>query len=699
MKANRLIPALILPCQLALPALAQEVKTVDKAAIIEERIELLSEQNEAEEADYNTLFDELSYYYDHPVNLNNTDREELRALFLLSDIQIENLLNHIKENGKLISVYELQTIDAFDVSSILTIKPFIRLGSVEEKPHVGLRDMWKNGSNEVFLRHIRVLEDKEGYQPLDDSVLAANPDKRYAGSPDRLYLRYRYRFGTHVSWGFTAEKDAGEEFFAGTQQSGFDYYSAHFFLKNIGRIKQLAIGDFQLQLGQGLTMWSGMAFGKSSEAVSVKKNPALIKPYTSVDENRFLRGVASSVKTGDFTWTAFFSSKQIDANLNTDSLTTSPSGISFTSLQNSGYHRTPAELADKRAVGELIYGGHLAWEKGGLSLGATAVGSEWDAQWQKNVQLYNQFEFNENTLLNLGLDYNYIFRNINIFGEAARSDNNGMAFVNGAMVALDPKFSLAILYRNYQRDYQSLYSNGFAESSKTANEQGIYVGAEATPIKHITCSAYIDRFRFPWLKYQVNAPSDGLDFMLQAGWRPSRKLKIYLRYRQEDKTRNSSDDSLPIDIPEETDMKSLRLNTVCQLNDDWRIRSRVEVKRYTRGSEPADDGFLAFQDVMYKPLDRRWSFTCRYALFQTSSYDARIYAYENDILYYYSVPAYYYRGSRGYFIFKYRLARGIDLWLRYARTLYTDRNEIGSGLEKIENNHKSEIKTQLRIRF
>ena len=123
-----------------------------------------------------------------------------------------------------------------------------------------------------------------------DSALVASPNSRYLGDRNRIYTRYKYNYGNHISFGITAEKDAGEEFFKGSQPNGFDFYSAHFFLRNQGKIKQLAIGDYQAQFGQGLTFWSGLAFGKSADIMLVKRSAVGLKPYTSADENLFMRG-------------------------------------------------------------------------------------------------------------------------------------------------------------------------------------------------------------------------------------------------------------------------------------------------------------------------------------------------------------------------------------------------------------------------
>ncbi len=89
----------------------------------------------------------------------------------------------------------------------------------------------------------------------------------------------------------------------------------------------------------------------------------------------------------------------------------------------------------------------------------------------------------------------------------------------------------------------------------------------------------------------------------------------------------------------------------------------------------------------------------RFALFDTEDYDNRQYAYEKDVLYAFSLPAYNGRGTRQYLLLQYPLGPHLDLWLRYARTQLRDGDTIGSGLEEIHAPHKSEVKAQVRMSF
>ena len=77
----------------------------------------------------------------------------------------------------------------------------------------------------------------------------------------------------------------------------------------------------------------------------------------------------------------------------------------------------------------------------------------------------------------------------------------------------------------------------------------------------------------------------------------------------------------------------------------------------------------------------------------------RIYAYENDILYAFSIPAYYGNGFRTYLNMKYSLSGKVECWLKFANTHWTDRDIISSGYNQINGSNKTELKLQLRLKF
>lgn len=668
-----------------------------KNLVIEKRIEYLTENSEMSETDYTTVFDQLAYYINHPLNLNKAHFFELQELGLLTDIEINNLIEHINKNGKLLGLEELQTIEGFNKTTINLILPFVTLSPNTNYQTISFKNLVKYGNHELILRYQDVLEEKKGYSTISDEELEENPNTRYQGNSFKIYSRYRYQLSNQISLGIVAEKDPGEEFFSGSQKKGFDFYSGHFFLKNQGKIKQLAIGDYQAQFGQGLTFWSGLAYGKSADVTLVKRSSAGLKPYTSVGENQFLRGGGLALKFNHIESTWFYSRNTIDANIDSSDVDFSPYNV--TSIQQTGFHRTLGELEDKDALIQQIVGGHLAYKTRKLNIGFTGVYQDFNILFQPRLQSYSQFRNTANHQSKFGLDYNWVYKNFNFYGEYAKSKNAGSAFVSGALIALDPKISVSVLYRDYQRNFQPIASVGIGESSTTENEKGLYTGVIIKPLNKWTLSAYYDQFTFPWLRYGVDAPSKGHQFLTQVTYQASKKLSMYMRVRGKLKEKNTPIDFSGIDYLVNEKQTNYRYHIQYHISDNIQLRNRVEWVYYDLDESLPETGYLIFQDLIYKPKNRSYSFSFRYALFDTPSYSSRIYAYENDVLYSFSIPAYYNRGTRTYLTFKYKIKKGVDVWLRYALTYYDNVDVIGSGLEEIKENHKQEVKIQLRLKF
>jgi hypothetical protein len=680
---------------------------------IQQQLENIAENTQNEDADYTNLLDALNQFKEHPINLNNTTKEELQQLQLLNDIQINNLFTHIKKNGKLLTIYELQGINDFDVQTIRKILPYVRVSDNFNSSHFSVKEMFKDGSHTVLLRYARTLEDQTGFSSIDSAKLYSSQNSRYIGSPDRLYARYRFTYSNNVSWGITAEKDQGELFFKnnqrfnydwyekslkGNQKTGFDFYSAHFYLHNIRFIKSLAIGDYQATFGQGLTMWTGYSFGKSSDIMSTKKSATGIKPYTSVDENRFLRGAATTVSFKKFEATAFYSQKYVDANA-TDTMENGEVAA-ISSLQETGYHSTLGEIADKHTTLQTIYGGNIAYKATQFSMGITAAHYVLNTDLKKSLSTYSQFDYSSRTNTNIGIDYNLVLRNFNFFGEEAMSANGGKAFLNGVLVSLDPRLSLSVTHRYYERNYQNLLSNGFAENTMAANEKGLYVGIVAKPASKFTFTAYYDRFEFMWLKSGVSAPSHGTDYMAQLNFTPSRRFDAYFKIRSRTKFKNTAADIDDIDFIVPFTQTNYRINTSFTTIPSVKLKNRLEFVDYKVDDGKTMKGFMIYQDITYSKVGSKFSASLRYSLFQTDNYDTRIYVYENDMPGVYSIPAYYYRGSKFYLLLDYNLTRRIEIWVRYSQTVYDNKKVISEGsLTEIKGNTKSEIKAQVRFKF
>lgn len=129
------------------------------------------------------------------------------------------------------------------------------------------------------------------------------------------------------------------------------------------------------------------------------------------------------------------------------------------------------------------------------------------------------------------------------------------------------------------------------------------------------------------------------------------------------------------------------------------MRTRVELLWYDKKGTDPEQGFLTYAGIIYKPLAKNYSGNIRLQYFETDSYNSRVYAYENDVLYSFSIPVFYDKGYRYYINLNYDITRKLSMWLRFAQTVFHDKPTIGSGLDEIQGNKRTELKLQAILNF
>lgn len=662
-----------------------------KNSIIEQRIEdIANSLDEGQELDYTNLFEDLAYYFEHPLNLNSAEIDELREIHLLTDVQINNLQKHIARYGDLRSIYELQAVEDFDLSTIRSLTWFTTVEPVLSLQNFSMSEFWRESTHDLFIRYKRNLQLQEGFLPDPETGISD-----YAGSPDYLYSRYRLNYKKSFRAGFTLEKDAGESL-----EKGPDFYSAHAMYSGQTWLRRLVVGDFQALFGQGLTCWNGLAFGKSPFISNVKRNGIGLRPYSSVQEANFFRGGGITVGRKDIELTAFFSDKRVDGNVDesADSVLTDDEFI-LSSLPLGGLHRTESEIANKNLVREQVYGGNLKYTHRLFSVGLTAQQSRIDAQLLPTGDLYSMYRFSGSENAVVGADYQAVLGNANFFGEGARSANGAFSFINGFVAALHPNLTVSAVWRHFEKDFQNTKANVFGENSLTAsNERGLYAGIQANLTSKITLTTYADMVRYPWLRYRVDASSVATDYLAQLNYKPDKKNEFYLRYRRRNNMQNGASEDFIITAPVGTLQENWRINATYQVHPNVQLRSRAEWSLFSKENEESR-GFVIYQDINYKRLGSKATFTLRYAIMDCPDWDARIYAYENDVLYAFSILPYTGSGSRVYGMVKWDVARGVDIWVRYGAFLYNQTRVITEEIDDPTAKIKSDIHLQIRLQF
>ena len=663
-------------------------------AIIED---FVSDQEDAT-FDFNTLLENLEIFLEQPIDLNEADESLLRELHLLTDRQIDELLKYRRTAGKFIALYELQAIPGFDLNAVRRILPFVTIKGDTFDYNLSVLKMMRDGDNLLYLKWNTILEEQKGYAPR---APGEEDENRYLGDKNQYYVRYKHAYGYKLSYGFTAEKDRGEEFFTGSNKKGFDFYSAHFYLRDYSRlIKAIAIGDYGVSLGQGLIIYSGYSSGKSMFVTNIRRGGRVLRPYSSVNESAYFRGAAATLGVvKNLAITTFASYRNRDANFieSSDTLATEEA---FSAINLTGFHRTESELKNRNSAQQTSFGGSIKWKgKAGRHIALNTVYHRFSHPLNRKIKPYNQFSFNGQELLDVSLDYAFLLRNLSFFGETAMSDNGAIATVNGLQLGLNRNVDFAILHRFFPRDYQALNASPFSETRGAANESGIYLGMEVRATRHIKVAAYYDLWRHPWLRYNAAAPSRGREYRARITYHKKRTYECYLEFKNEVKQINQKNELFKTNALVDKHTFQGRLHFAFKLTKELELRSRIDAGFADVGTEKRKKGAVVYQDILYKPLEFPLSITARFALFDTDGFDTRYYSYENDLLYTFSIPAYYNVGSRAYINLRYRGIRHLVLEGRIAQLYWSNKDKIGSGLEAINGHTKTQVSLQVKVKF
>lgn len=651
--------------------------------------EILAVQDE--DLNYEELYENLAQLLSNPIDLNLITDEQLRGLYILNESQIQSFISYREEAGRILSVYELQAIPGFDKNSIQRLLNFVTVIDQTKAFNKSLlQRIISEKNNYLVLRYDRTVEDKQGY--LEHTL----PSSRYVGSPDRLYSRFRTSRPGDFSFGITAEKDAGESFawVPNKKQYGADFLSIHGQVLNKGKIKNLILGDFQAQFGQGLVLGSAFGIGKNAEAVTTIRRANIgFMPYTSLYEAGYFRGGAVSYSlTKRLVIHGMFSSRWRDGNSVQDS--TLETG-SISSLTYTGLHRTANEIEKRNTLHEQNIAAVINYKYKSLDVGMILHRTDFNIPIVRTPTVYNQFYFQGSQNTNASLFLNYNYKNFAFFSEAAKTIGEGIGITAGIIGSLTSSLDVSLHFRKYDRNFQAFYSNALAESSTPQNESGMYWGWKYQFNKQYSFSGYLDLFKFPWLRYKIYTPSQGNEWLLRFNYKPSKGVYLFAQVREESKVKNLSTDNNLY----QTGLGVKRnywINVDYVITPQLSFKTRVQFSSYKFGGA-ASKGMVLLQDVTWS--SRKFSISGRYALFDTDDYDNRLYVYEKDVWLAFSFPAYYGVGIRNYLLVQYTVSKKIDLWLRWAHVRYTDRDTIGTGSEAINGNTRNDLKLQARIRI
>ena len=650
----------------------------------------LTSEEDCEYDSWKNFYDDLCEIHDNPYNINTITKDQLETLPFLTPQLIENILYYQYTHGPMKSLGELQLVEDMDYETRQLLPLFIYVGEQEKKNAIPkLKNILKYGKQEILTRLDVPLYRKAGYMEYPDSVLAKYPNRKYMGNSLHHSLRYSFHYGTKVFWGLTADKDSGEPAF-GKANSTYDYLSAYVLIKNIGRMNTLALGNYRLHYGQGLVMNTDFSLGKTA-MLSTAGTGKGIKKHSSTSESGYFKGIALSYKVGKTDVSLFYSYNDRDANLD-DSLL-------ITSFKTDGNHRTPLELSKKHNVTDELAGIHLDYSFKGFHLGATAVYNRFNTSIKKSSQPYKAYDAIGNSFCTSGIDYVYNSHLLNFYGETAIGQGGGMATVNSLHLNISERYKLILLYRNYSKDYHALFANAFSEGGSVQNEEGIYLGADMKLSRTLNAKIYVDCFRSPWLRYQVSAPSKGIDFLSQFSWVPLKSIGLFFKYRFKSKEKDVKDENNNWLGLANKYQHRLQGQLNANLSPSLFLQTDLYYNQNIFLNAGHDSGYFLSQQVSWKPISNICKVDAGAGYFHTDSYDSRVYTYEKSLLYAFSFTSFYGEGMRLYCTVRVDCSDHFMLMAKYGHTKYFDRSTIGSSNEKINGSLKNDLYLQLRYKF
>ena len=629
---------------------------------------------DVEESYGEELLEQLEERAQTPINLNQTCREELEELPFLTAQQVEELTEYLDHYKPMRSLSELQMVKGLDYHTRRLLQCFVVAGE-ERKSSVWPKaaDLLKYGQHRMTATGKIPFYERQGDR------------NGYLGYKYRHDLRYQYTFGNRIKAGITAAQDAGEPFFTNKNSMGYDQYNYYVQLRDFGRLEELNLGHYRVQMGMGLVMNTSFHLGKLTTLQTMGRGLHTLSAHSSRSASNHLQGIAATVRLAkQWRVTAFASYQAIDATLNDD-------GTARTLLY-SGYHRTPTEIEKKHNTYETDLGASIGWHQGTLHINANAVYTRYDRSLQPMQNaLYHTYSAQGNSFLNMSLDYGWNNHRWAFSGETALNKRGAVALIHTVNCRVTDQLSLMLLHRYYDKRYTAQHANSFREGSSIQNEHGIYLGATWQPLRSWFVQGYVDYAHFSWPRYQVSASSDAFDALLSA--RYSRKRWTWnMRYRMHIRQHDNDTKKLIVN------QRSHRLRIAV----DWTTTSTLTLRTQGDGVVVSEQGTNS-RGIMIGQQARwqqRWlKVAATVAWFHSDDYDSRLYQYEPSTQYDFSFPAYYGHGIRYSLMMQADIGKHLALATKLGVTNYFDRSVIGTGLQQIDQSSMADLLIQLNVKL
>ena len=588
------------------------------------------------EVDYEQLQTDLYTLHESPIDLNNTSDQELTQLYFLSPQQIDAILAYAYRHP-FESLYELRLIPELADYEIRDLLPFVQITN-HQSPI----------TNELYAKEVFAKAHHEIITRIDARNIEA-----YEGT-DPIYTQFRYRFDfrRRVTFGVQLRRPAGG--FARDLQ-----YGAYLQLNDIApHLHTLVAGNFQASFGQGLVLAPVFHAGKSMYVTSIGQQREGLRYYSSVD-GQGLHGAGAALR---WEWNK-------TTRLDVSAL------YSMRRANDSTWHH--------------LLGANLTLRHKKLQVELTAIENIWsDSIHPYTNAKYNRHYFRGRNQAVIGASFRYNYGWFDMFGEVATAQNNehspitnnqspitkshwGFGTIIGSRFYPTNGVSLIALYRYYSPYFDNALGYAFSETSRIGDENGGYLGFDITRLRNWRFIGYGDIFYFSGYKYGLGDATRtlGYDAMAEIQYHqsPMTNHQWSLSLRARARKKGASTYSVRATFDWQRNGWSLRTTADANLTNQKSTITNQQSIPY--GVSIAQDIAYDFQSPMTNhqlPIRLR----LRLQAFDAREWANRIYIYEHDVLYAFSIPAVYGLGGRAYLCLRWQIIPQLALYFRASETVY-----------------------------
>ena len=644
--------------------------------------------SEVAQTDVDRLADhQEEIYLAKKININQATEEQLSQTGAFSPIQILSIVQYRTNLGELKEWEELQAVPYWSLQAIEMAKFYFDLETSAFK--LGLIDFWRQGDSYFSASLGWLMTSSKGYLP--DSVYGK---RYYAGPPINSVIRFGQRSDHGIQWGLTLENDRGEPFLWNKRYRLFDHLSKSVSYIGKGLIKTIVVGDFQVNLAEGLTHWQSYGIGNSSSDIAyLFRSAPVIKSYVGKGENNSQSGLAVRLEKGRWSFFAWLSYALKDANIVVDSINNVRQVRSF---DESGLHRSDKELENKNNVKLTFSGCRLMYQNSIMKLGLNFLNYQMNSPLQRDTShLYRLYDFSGKNLFNFSTDYRFQYKNAIFWGEIAASIPGGLAWLNNLVVSITDKQDLALIYRKIAPNFNSFYANASVLNSVPKNEISFSLIYNYSISKKSKLSIRIDHIKRPWLRYQDKFPSNSDNFLLNWDFKPNKHTNMKCRFASIALEEDSLGSGGIISSQNSGRSHQLYVDLHQQASNFTAFKYCFSIKKV--GLESI--GMAILLGLHRTTLQRDWKFGVSLGFFSTTDYLSRLYMIDNELFEISSLQSFFGQGSYLSFRVQKKLSSKCSAGLSLATFYYHKKGGIGSGYDFINGKIKSEVFMGIRRSF